>query len=523
MTTRVPVTFEPAGVTSWVAPGATVLDAARLAGIVIAAPCGGRGVCGSCGIRVTSGELDAPDDVETLCAGRGGSGVRLACRARVSGPVTIRPVVLNPALTHTPTAGATRHVSLVAGVDLGTTSIAAVLIDRSSGLELARSSVPNPQQSYGSDLLSRLSAALSGSALELRTLAEQGVSSALEAAAIGAGASLAGVERLVVAGNSAMAALLVGADTSTLAVHPFSPPAIGTIPADSSLRMTLAPDAEVVVLPPIAGFVGGDALAATLSAGMIEAAGPMLLIDFGTNAEIVLAGSGPLVVASAAAGPAFEGVGISCGGPAAVGAVTGVRIGDDGSVHLETLGSGAPLWLSGSGFVSVLAELRRLGHVASSGLLLADGPLARHFRKGEGDVLAVGLGDETAGCLGLTQLDIRALQLAKGAVRAGIQAVLAAGGVTAADLEEVLVAGAFGSALEPADLVALGVLPIGVAAKTVRVGNASLDGAAIIALDPGMFELAVSAAQAARHVDLAADEGFGRALVDATEFAPYSI
>ena len=217
------------------------------------------------------------------------------------------------------------------------------------------------------------------------------------------------------------------------------------------------------MVPPIASFVGGDALAGTLSAGMIDAAHPILLVDFGTNAEIVLAGAGPLVVASAAAGPAFEGVGVSCGGPAAEGAVTRVRIAEDGSVALEALGSAEPQWFSGSGLVSAVAELRRHGHLDASGLLIAAGPLASRFSRGPGDVLEVRLGDDESSCLVLTQLDVRALQLAKAAIRVGIEAVLAEGGVAASELESVLVAGAFGSALEPADLIELGVLPLGVA------------------------------------------------------------
>lgn len=454
---------------------------------------------------------------------RGRTDVRLACRARIAGAVSIRPIIYNALPDSTPALAGRDGSGLVAGVDLGTTSIAAAIIDPSNGLELGRSSVPNPQATFGADVLARLSAALEGRAGELRELAVQGILNALRSATDAAGVSLDRVERLAIAGNTAMAALLVGADVATLAVHPFTPPEMGrALPAESELRYCLAGDADAVVVPAIASFVGGDALAATLSAGMIEAAEPMLLVDFGTNAEIVLAGAGALVVASAAAGPAFEGVGVSCGGPAVDGAVTRVRIAQDGSVMLDSIGSGAPQWFSGSGLVSAVAELRRHGHLDASGLLCADGPLSARFARSEGGVLAVGLGEDESGCLVLTQLDVRALQLAKAAVRVGIEAVLSEGGVAAADLGSVLVAGAFGSALEPADLIGLGILPVGVAEKTHRVGNASLEGAAVIALDPGIIELALTTASAAVHVDLALDPGFARALVAATEFVTYS-
>ena len=321
-----------------------------------------------------------------------------------------------------------------------------------------------------------------------------------------------------------MTALLLGADTSSLAVYPFSPPSMSeTLPEGSAVLEALPIDAELSVLPPIAGFVGGDALAATLAAGMVDADEPTLLVDFGTNAEIILAGAGTMVVASAAAGPAFEGVGVSCGGPAALGAATRVSIADDGSVRFDTLGPEPARWFSGSGLVSAVAELRRCGHIDAAGLFHVDGPLADSFERGEGDVLAVRLGDGAAGCLTLTQLDVRALQLAKAAVRVGVSAVLSAAGVKADALRRLLIAGAFGSALEPDDLIALGVLPAGLALSARRIGNAALDGAAVVALDPGVMLLAERAAHSARHVDLALDEGFARALMIATELAPYSI
>ena len=201
-------------------------------------------------------------------------------------------------------------VPLVAGVDLGTTSVAVVLVDVESGREVARASVPNRQQAFGADVLTRMSAALSGSASQLREAAEASIVSALETAAERGEVQTAGIVRLAVAANSAMTALLLDVDVAPLATSPFTAPSDGgAIAAGSSLLVPLAEDATAVVIPPIAGFVGGDALAAAIAAGLAEADEPVLLVDFGTNAEIVLAGCGSLVVASAAAGPAFEGVG----------------------------------------------------------------------------------------------------------------------------------------------------------------------------------------------------------------------
>jgi len=519
---HVPVTFSPAEETVWVESGATVIEAARRAGMILVAPCGGRGVCGSCGVRVLAGTLEPPDAEELLGLSRARQGVRLACRARVRGPVTVRPLALDPQPRRLPVEKLAQHVPVVAGVDLGTTSVAAVLIDPKTGRELARASVPNAQQTHGADVLTRVSAAQDGAADELRRLADESILAALQAAAVSASVLVQGVERVVIAGNSVMTTLLAGVDTASLATHPFSAEYTGgQLPPGSLFAQHLASDAAIEVLPPIAGFVGGDALACTLSAGLVKSREPVLLVDFGTNAEIVLARGGVLVVASAAAGPAFEGVGISCGGPAAAGAASRVLIEDDGSVHMEAIGSSSARWFSGSGLVSAVAALRRCGHLDSSGLLVEKGPLQMRFSRSAEGVVQVRLGDEVSECLVLTQLDVRALQLAKGAVRTGIEAVLRAAGVEAAALVRVCVAGAFGSALEPADLVELGVLPQGVAEKTVRVGNAALDGAAAVALDAGLEEVARAAACGARHVELATDPTFASALMAATDFAPY--
>ncbi len=438
----------------------------------------------------------------------------------VEGPCEIRPLLALSSDAPARPRGAV--VPLVAGVDLGTTSVAAVLVDAESGREVARASVPNRQQAFGADVLTRMSAALSGEATQLRESAEASIVSALEVAAERGEVQTAGIARLAVAANSAMTALLLEVDVAPLATSPFTAPSDGgAIQADSSLLASLAQGATATVIPPIAGFVGGDALAAAVGAGLAEADRPVLLVDFGTNAEIVLAGCGSLVVASAAAGPAFEGSGISCGGPAADGAVTRVVIDAEGSIELTALGSESPRWFSGSGIVSAVAALLRAGHVRPDGLLVAEGPLRDRFALDEG-VVTVSLGGPD-GCLSVSQLDVRSLQLAKAAVRAGITAVLARAGIGAADLATVFVAGAFGSALQAEDLVDLGVFPLEAAQVVRSVGNAALEGAAVIALDPTLLALAVSLAADVRHVDLAGDPGFAEALMEATELARYAL
>jgi uncharacterized 2Fe-2S/4Fe-4S cluster protein (DUF4445 family) len=521
---RVPVTFAPAGITVWVCPGTTVAEAARAASVLVATPCAGRGVCAGCGVRVLSGVLEAADDVEFRALARAPEGVRLACRARVAGPVEVRPIFSAAAAESGVVPGVHRDgdgPALVAGVDLGTTSVAVLIAETVSGREIARATVANQQAGYGADVLSRISAALAGDSAELRELAEGSVVDALHAAANTGGADLARIERVVVAANSAMASLLVGADVAGLAAHPFTPP-VGAeaLPVDSGVRAVLAKGARANLVPPMAAFVGGDALAATVAAGLVQVDAPTLLVDLGTNAELVLAQPSGLLVASTAAGPAFEGVGVSCGGPAIAGAIDRVDIVGD-TVSLHVIGGVRPGWFSGAGLVSAIAGLVSAGYLAPDGAMLPDGPLSSRFSRDEAGVMGVLLSDEAGPAVVLTQLDVRALQLAKAAVRAGVETLLRRAGISAVDLDEVLVAGAFGAALDPTDLVSIGVLPSNAAGRIRRVGNAALDGAAALALDEGLALLAEQTAARATHVDLAADSAFNAGFILATEFRAY--
>ena len=523
MALLVPVLFEPAGVMGWVAPGSTVAAAAREAGILLAAPCGGRAVCGSCGVRVLAGALDPPDAAELAGLNRAPADIRLACRATVSTPVTVRPIAavrVDEAKQPRLLAG----VPLAAGVDLGTTSVGVLLVELGTGREMARASVANEQQAYGADVLSRVSAALAGDGAGLQRAAESSIRNAFESASVAAGCVLADVLHVVIGGNTAMAALLAGVDVEPLSHHPFAAPQPGReLPPERVSQLGLSPTCRVELVPPLAAFVGGDALAAALSAGLVEAERPQLLVDFGTNAEVVLAGAGGLVVASTAAGPAFEGVGGACGGPAVPGAVESVSV-SEGEVVLETVAREPAQWFSGAGLVSALGALRASGHVLADGSMTGQGPLAARFSHDEAGVLGVDLGAGEIGdeaCLRVSQLDVRAVQLAKAAIRVAVEDVLARAGVAAGDLESVAVAGSFGGALDVGDLVTLGILPATIADRARSVGNAALEGAAAMALDPSLFVLAEELCDAVVHVDLAAEAGFGEAFITATAFEQY--
>ena len=379
--------------TVWAQEDSVVLDAAHKAGVMIPAPCGGRGVCGKCAVKVTKGTPAAPDKEEQTGLKAAPKGVRLACRMRVDGPLAIRPVV---AATTSSSAGElVGDEPLVAGVDLGTTSVSAVVVGERSGRQLGRGTVPNKQGMHGADVLSRVAAAMTGNESTIQTAAEESVAEALCVACGSACSCLADVVRVVVAGNSVMASALSGESLEGFSAHPFKAPFedVGSLRSGWQAGRSLADGFTSMVLPPVASFVGGDTSAALLAAGLIDATETCIMVDMGTNAEIAVAADGVLTVTSAAGGPALEASGIRSGGPYGEGAVTGVRVGDGSEIELDVVGRGAPLWLAGSGLIAAIATLRRLGHLDSSGAMHEDGPLAASFRMDD-EVKAVSIGGD---------------------------------------------------------------------------------------------------------------------------------
>jgi uncharacterized 2Fe-2S/4Fe-4S cluster protein (DUF4445 family) len=201
--------------------------------------------------------------------------------------------------------------------------------------------------------------------------------------------------------------------------------------------------------------------------------------------------------------------------------VTSVAVSESGEVELETMGDSGPSWFSGAGLISAMAALMRTGHLDVSGRMIADGPLSTRFSRDEAGVLGVYFGDRP-GRLTVTQLDIRALQLAKAAVCVAIRSVLSAARVQVADIEVVYVAGAFGNALSETDIIELGLVPREAAGKVVAAGNTSVAGAVGLAISLEPKEEVDRVLRAAHHLDLAGTDDFNAALMAAVALEPYS-
>jgi uncharacterized 2Fe-2S/4Fe-4S cluster protein (DUF4445 family) len=402
--------------------------------------------------------------------------------------------------------------------DIGTTTVVGTLLDLHSGAECAIVSRMNPQVGFGDDVLSRISHA-GGSAeglADLRDAVVGEVNAMLASLCSSAGVAREQVYEAVFSGNTTMQHLLCGIDPMQLGQAPFAPVfARGLLLAASELGIAIHPRGAAYVFPVIGGFVGGDTVAGMLATQLISGEGPTLMVDIGTNGEIVLAHNGAIQAASTAAGPAFEGARISCGMRATRGAIEKVIV--DGDVRCSVIDDAPPVGLCGSGLIDLVAQLLDAGIVLSDGRLLPPEALPeqipegvrRRVRRNAADEVEFVLAEDEARAVTLNQRDVRELQLATGAIRAGIAILLRNAGLEVSDLRQVLIAGGFGSFIRRSHAQRVGLLPHELDHRRIRyVGNTSLSGARWALLSTGSREEAEGLARRAHHVELGNDMDF---------------
>ncbi|MBA4370831.1 MAG: hypothetical protein C0418_04555, partial [Coriobacteriaceae bacterium] len=377
-------------------------------------------------------------------------------------------------------------------------------------------SAANPQAEWGADVISRVSAAMTSGVARLQLVVGAALEQLLAGLLEREGAAPADLTRIAVAGNTAMLHLLRGIDPSPLAAAPYDGATVAAarvLARDAGL--VAFGDTQVDVLPGVSAFVGADAVADVLVTRLDARDAPALLVDLGTNGEIVLAGPNGLVATSAAAGPAFEGGAITSGMRAETGAIESVRLGAD--LEFRTIDDALPRGLCGSGLIDLVAVLLSSGVLAPDGRLLdgVPGPVGSRVREHEDQRVFVV--DEAAGVL-LTQKDVRALQLAKAAVRTGVDLLLADAGLQPADVAEILLAGGFGYHVRPASVAALGLLPAEWEDRITFVGNTSLAGGRAALVSAEARVRAERIARAIRVVDLASTPGFNEHFLSASAF-----
>lgn len=539
------VTFQPMGISCIVPAGQTVMAAADSQAIDLRSDCGGKGKCGKCHVEVTPPtHVSAVTENESRLLSeallkRGG---RLACQARIEAPLSIlaadsatdtgEPLGKNlDGATLAPSRSRHQKSSALSGsfglaLDIGTTTLALYLCDLRSGTIVHSAAEANPQRRYGEDVISRIAHANDQphGLEELHSSIVEAVNGLIGRSLEKTGAKKEDIENVAVAGNTTMQHLFEGLHPEKLGVYPYMPESCAArVCAAEDLGLALKRECEVYLFPVISGFVGGDTVAAMLSDRPYLKDEITLLIDIGTNGEIVLGNRETVWAASCATGPALEGAHITCGMRASAGAIEKVVI-DPASyrVDYETIGGdtgSAPQGMCGSGLIDAVAEMVRAGLILPSGRLCEGLPgvvvdedgIGREFVVAEDSVSPEGRR------IVLTLADVRQVQLAKSALYSGIKLLMKKAGID--KIDRLVLTGAFGAHFNWRNGVAIGMLPeIAEQAQVVLVENGAGQGAVMALLDGELREEARIAAENTHLLELGGDPEFGMEFALHTSF-----
>ena len=591
------IQFQPLGKRVTVAPGTTVFEAARQAGIELTSACGGEGNCGQCQVVLLAGEANppTPDEEFLIRESDRRNGYRLACCLQVSSDLKIHlpkdslvtgqrlqvesnlhaiaaeprvracPVKVpapslhdirsdlsrlkdaleaeyslkglsagEPAIRSLPAAlrssswevsAFIRDGEIIAvrpagekplglAVDLGTTKIAASLVDLESGETLCSEGAPNPQISYGEDVISRLNYAVQhpDGGLVLADRVRHTLDELLGDLLKKAGTHREQVAEACIVGNTAMTHLLLHFPVMQLAKAPYVAAASDALDLPAAgLGLEMAPGARVHIPPTIGGFVGADHVAMVLASDLDRSDRITLGLDIGTNTEISLRkpGEDHLTAISCASGPAFEGAHIRDGMRAASGAIEKVRIGERG-VELTTIDDVPAVGLCGSGILDAVAELYRAGYINGNSRFQTRRDGVRVADYGPEFVLVPARKSGSGRDITITQQDINEIVLAKGAIQAGLNVLLEATHTPPESVQEVIVAGAFGSFINIQNAIAIGLFPRLPNAQYRQVGNAAALGAKWILISRSARQRAQEIARQTRYLELTTYPKFSR-------------
>jgi uncharacterized 2Fe-2S/4Fe-4S cluster protein (DUF4445 family) len=591
-TRKVNIDFEPVGKRVQIEVGASLLDAARQAGVELVSLCGGVGLCQGCRLRLARGEASPVNRLEQDALGEAdiASGYRLACqtypesdakvdlppeslatpqRLQVEGQevdIPVDPLVvpadveteppalddlrsdtrrLDDALAGQGLPPATAGLAVLASlseriraqgwrarlalrgrevvgllpwhsqllglaVDVGTTKLAAYLMDLGTGQTVAKAGAMNPQVAYGEDVVSRI--AYANENPRGREVLQAIVAEALNKLAAElcsqAGASADQIVEAVVVGNTAMHHLFAGLPVQQLGYAPYVPAVSDPLdfPA-AEVGLHLATGAHVHLPPNIAGYVGADHVAMLLATGAPGLAGTVVALDIGTNTEITLVSEGRMLTCSCASGPAFEGAHVREGMRAAPGAIERVQIADS-SVRSYTIGEQPPVGICGSGILDTMAELLGAGILDGRGAFKRSHSLVSQTEAGDAFLLVPGNKTGHGRDIMVTRKDVNEVQLAKSAIRSGIDILLSEAGLEAGAIDRFIVAGAFGSYISIKSAIRVGMFPGIPVQRFVQVGNAAGMGAKRMLISARERRAAEGIARRTRYVELTVHPSF---------------
>ncbi len=458
-------------------------------------PCGGHGKCGKCKVWA-SGKLSSPSNAELklLTKDELAGGIRLSCCTLAEGDCEIKSLAASSEaqiVTGGKQVGFELNPNFEnygAAIDIGTTTLAARLYDVNGNI-LAETSRLNPQSQFGADVISRIEAALGGSAQALANSIREAIGDIISQLALSAKIDPEKIDSVVITGNTVMLSLLTLEDTEPFSHAPFDAKRLfGEVMKASELELpVLHPDTQISLPPCISAFVGADTVCALLATGLTERDAAML-VDIGTNGEMAVWHENCLTVCSTAAGPAFEGVGISMGMRGAAGAIDKISLSGE-KLEAHVIGGGEAIGICGSGLVDAAACMLECEILDETGAL-DDDPFV--------------LKDSVS----VTGRDIRMLQLAKSAICAGLLTLLESAGLEADDVATLYIAGGFGNYLNKESAAKIGLLPRELAENSETVGNAALSGASMLLLVSDLKKKAKSMAEKAKVLDLSTDKGF---------------
>lgn len=465
--------------------GDSLLAVLQAAGEAPDAPCGGHGKCGKCRVTV-NGEQ------------------RLACETKIYGDMEIilpagrRTEILTDSAFVPGAADGT--YTYAAAFDIGTTTVVCYLLDGREGKLLAQTSCVNPQTQFGADVISRIQYAMDKDASVMARCIRDALDKLVREAADQAGISPEEIGVTAIVGNTAMHHLLLEIDPKPLTVPPYMPSVREALEMNGASLLSSCPNSEIRILPNIAGFVGADTVGCLVATRFDRLEELTLMIDIGTNGEMVLGDRSRRIACSTAAGPAFEGAKIQCGMRGAAGAVDHVTL-ENGKIQWSVIGGGVPVGLCGSGLLDLVAALLETGDISESGQMLCG---YRYTLEGTG--------------VFLTRKDVREVQLAKAAIRAGIELMCSTLGVEPKDIRKVLLAGAFGNYLNPASACAIGMIPPVLLPRIQPIGNAAGGGARLCALSSREFAYSKQLALGTEFLELASLPEFNDCYVDCLMF-----
>ena len=524
------VTFLPQNLVLEVEEGTTLLAAEQMAGLEPDAPCGGKGNCGKCKVNIVAG-------VKT--------GVVLACQTPVTCDMKV-DTMYQEKIQKILTDGFSRNIEVAPGVsrpeggqdlpfylmafDIGTTTIVGYLLDGRTGAEKGIASMMNPQHQFGADVISRSNYVLEHGGREMQEVVQKALNQLIGQACAEAGVRREDILQVSIVGNTCMHHLFLGISPDSLVHAPYLPAVKDGMILDAAENgIRIADGGKLVMLPNIAGFVGADTVGCMLSVAFDQLKPMTLMIDIGTNGELVMGNRDHMVTTSTAAGPAFEGAKIECGMRGSKGAISHITV-EDHELKLEVIEDVRPIGICGSGLIDILAFMIRYGFIDNYGSLCEEEDLedefakSRAYRLKEKDgkpVFVLVPAEESANGtdIYISQKDIREVQLAKGAIAAGIQIMAAKLSIRPEEIEQVYLAGAFGNYMDAENACEIGLIPYELRERIIPIGNAAGEGAKLAVVNRGEYEYACEMAKKAEFIELATESCFQDTFVDELEFA----